>query len=51
MTRGVISPVSPKSYLYSPFVVEGTAFGSTATNLASLFFFSLSPMKGYERPA
>src|SRR5208283_4362083 len=49
--RGVISPVSAKSYLYSPLVVEGTAFGSTARNFASLFPRSFSRMNGYASPA
>src|SRR6267378_8412987 len=48
---GVISAVSPKSYVKVPRVVEGTAFGSHATKSAFSFPWSLSPRNGYAKPA
>src|SRR5437870_4370316 len=49
--RGVISAVSPKSYVYTPLVVEGTALGSHATKRELDLPFSLSVMNGYAKPA
>lgn len=45
-SNGVISAESPKSYVYVPRVVDGTALGSQATNSASDLPFSFSPKKG-----
>ena len=50
-TRGVISPVSPKSYSYRPFVIEGTEVGSTAMKRVSERPWIRSPIVGYVKPA
>ena len=50
-TSGVVSAVSPKSYANFPLVSVGQAAGSQATNVASSFPASLSPMNGYASPA
>ena len=45
-TSGVISPVSPKSYSYRPWVIEGTDVGSTAMNRVSERPWIRSPIVG-----